>query len=752
VADALEFDFTAQISDLLTGLQGAQDALSETLGQMSVQIDEVSNKLDTVLPQAAQHAASSLKEVDSASMNMGESLKKVSSILETGLEATGILAVVEGVKKAAEEIKKFGDESQQLITTADILQINTDQLQGYQAAAEGAGVGNEQFTRGMERLMILLNQAQQDTPEAVAKFRDMGLTLEQIHDPATNIAVLMQILHDKLLDAGTAAATHAKLQEELGLRSAAVVKVLEDFSFKAADVKEKIDALHSPTQAQITTMALWGTAIGETAKEYGNFAKRAVADSETALEAVSRWFGQLKGIAGEVKELYTGVAATPTAAPAGGSGAGAQQEQMEEVVATQKKITEQTLASEAVQVEAAREGTTQRVALANTLYEDTVAFYGKTSVESQKAYEEMTRAATAYTENVLKAQEKLRQLVSAGKMKELQENMRLNEQELTDDLDRIAKQEAAADTAVKTTLQIQLAGLQRGQKAIEDAYQQHKITNQQELQDTIANAQAQLEARMAAYQKMETIYAAEPEMMRKIYADESKAQSDYLAALSAAQQKYSQQQSKQWTGLINSMTSTFASGITKMIEGQETFRKFTQTVFSSLFSSLISMMVKWVAQWIEQQIVGMLASKVTATSQIAANAAIAGSGAMASVAMIPYVGWAMAPEVGAAVYGEALGYTANVAAAGGYDVPSGINPVAQLHQDEMVLPAHLADAVRDMAGGRGGGGGQTHNYNGSMNFNGVSDDWLKKQLTSPRGRATLFKAAGQAIGRGVRVR
>jgi hypothetical protein len=40
-------------------------------------------------------------------------------------------------------------------------------------------------------------------------------------------------------------------------------------------------------------------------------------------------------------------------------------------------------------------------------------------------------------------------------------------------------------------------------------------------------------------------------------------------------------------------------------------------------------------------------------------------------------------------------------AAGGWDVPTGINPITQLHSGEMVLPEAQADAVRAMANGRG---------------------------------------------------
>jgi lambda family phage tail tape measure protein len=41
-------------------------------------------------------------------------------------------------------------------------------------------------------------------------------------------------------------------------------------------------------------------------------------------------------------------------------------------------------------------------------------------------------------------------------------------------------------------------------------------------------------------------------------------------------------------------------------------------------------------------------------------------------------------------------------AANGFDIPAGVNPITQLHQREMVLPAEYADVIRGMAGNGGG--------------------------------------------------
>jgi tape measure domain-containing protein len=94
---------------------------------------------------------------------------------------------------------------------------------------------------------------------------------------------------------------------------------------------------------------------------------------------------------------------------------------------------------------------------------------------------------------------------------------------------------------------------------------------------------------------------------------------------------------------------------------------------------------------------------VEATAVVGANAAEAASGAAASVASIPYVGWAMAAGVFAATMAMVLGAKSSIkSASGGYSIPRGLNPITQLHEEEMVLPRPYANAIRDMAAGRSG--------------------------------------------------
>ena len=109
------------------------------------------------------------------------------------------------------------------------------------------------------------------------------------------------------------------------------------------------------------------------------------------------------------------------------------------------------------------------------------------------------------------------------------------------------------------------------------------------------------------------------------------------------------------------------------------------------------------------------------------NATQAGTGAFAALAAIPVIGPALAAVAGPAMFATVMAMVmrGTKSASGGYDIPSGINPMTQLHAEEMVLPATLANAVRGMAGGQaaggnGGGGGDVH-----VQISGTSvGDWV----------------------------
>ena len=111
-----------------------------------------------------------------------------------------------------------------------------------------------------------------------------------------------------------------------------------------------------------------------------------------------------------------------------------------------------------------------------------------------------------------------------------------------------------------------------------------------------------------------------------------------------------------------------------------------------------------------------VATKTAETSAVVgANATQAASGAAASQAAIPITGPALAAAAMGAMFALVMGLvgggggsktttttTRIPSAAGGWDIPAGINPLTQLHENEMVLPAEHAQTIREMAGQSGG--------------------------------------------------
>lgn len=113
-----------------------------------------------------------------------------------------------------------------------------------------------------------------------------------------------------------------------------------------------------------------------------------------------------------------------------------------------------------------------------------------------------------------------------------------------------------------------------------------------------------------------------------------------------------------------------------------------------------------------------------ATGVVGANAAEAASGAAASQASIPVVGWGLAVAAFAGVMAMVMGAKSSIPSArGGWDIPAGVNPMTQLHEREMVLPAAQADVVRGMAGGGGSDGVHLHVHGGLIDAKGFQT-WI----------------------------
>ncbi|MEW6563315.1 MAG: hypothetical protein AB1400_08820 [Pseudomonadota bacterium] len=178
----------------------------------------------------------------------------------------------------------------------------------------------------------------------------------------------------------------------------------------------------------------------------------------------------------------------------------------------------------------------------------------------------------------------------------------------------------------------------------------------------------------------------------------------------------------------------FDSSLKGMLQGTMTFKQAMGNMGKALKDSAINAATDIVKNWIQTETAKTAASvlgaatrttaeKTAASESVLATAWAAGKNILAAaweaaanvykaIASIPYVGPFMAPAMAIGAATVIGGYVGRIAsAAGGYDIPAGVNPLTQLHEKEMVLPAKHADVIRSLSEGGTGGGAQPVNVN-----------------------------------------
>lgn len=156
-----------------------------------------------------------------------------------------------------------------------------------------------------------------------------------------------------------------------------------------------------------------------------------------------------------------------------------------------------------------------------------------------------------------------------------------------------------------------------------------------------------------------------------------------------------------WAGVEQSFQRA-ASG---MLNGTQTLRQGLATAWQGIRASITGEIAKIVAQ----RVAAFAKERLIALGAIGTDAARAGAGAAASQASIPIVGPALAVAAMAAIFAGVMGMSSKVpSAAGGFNIPRGVNPLTQLHEEEMVLPADIANPLRNAIDGGGLGGGDVN--------------------------------------------
>jgi hypothetical protein len=194
-----------------------------------------------------------------------------------------------------------------------------------------------------------------------------------------------------------------------------------------------------------------------------------------------------------------------------------------------------------------------------------------------------------------------------------------------------------------------------------------------------------------------------------------------------------QKSNQDWAKSFSNLQGTINSSLTGMIMGTTTWQKavqrLTQTALSdflkateqSVTSALIGEKTK--TEGVEAGVTARTTAESTGQSagladmlmgalkSISTSAATAAANTYSSVSQIPYVGWILAPAAAAAAFAAVIAFGGKLpSSAGGlWDVPS--DTMAFIHKQETILPAHIAQPMRDFFTGGGasaGGGGGSY--------------------------------------------
>jgi hypothetical protein len=182
-----------------------------------------------------------------------------------------------------------------------------------------------------------------------------------------------------------------------------------------------------------------------------------------------------------------------------------------------------------------------------------------------------------------------------------------------------------------------------------------------------------------------------------------------------------------WGKAFASVQTAFEKSISGMILGTTTWQKTVQNLAQLAAKQMIDAAIKSSIDWAIQegvktgateagvaqrtaaeadgQSAGLAQMVMSALKAIATNAATAASGAYSSASQIPYVGWILGPIAAAAAFAAVMAFGGHIpSAAGGlWNVPS--DTLAMVHKQETIIPAAIAQPMRDFFTGDGGSGG-----------------------------------------------
>jgi hypothetical protein len=267
----------------------------------------------------------------------------------------------------------------------------------------------------------------------------------------------------------------------------------------------------------------------------------------------------------------------------------------------------------------------------------------------------------------------------------LQENIRKKQKSYDEDLRNIEELARAKGKTALATADYELAAGQISArqatdlklKALDDEYAIEKAAIQKRI-DLIDDADPNA-----------------PDKRKQLYTQLLVLDEQYQTARLGVEIKNVNAIQKLWGQAFTAINHTLNAAIQGLVSGTESFGSAFIRMLDDMVAKFIQAMAQMAVQWIATHVLMLTVKKSIHQQEVLADAKAAAAAAWKAVAGIPVIGPILAPVAAATAFAGVEAFSAK----GGMEIVPADNTVALLHAREMVLPAHVADAVRAGAGG-----------------------------------------------------
>jgi hypothetical protein len=775
-------DNTAEVK-----ITGDASGAVEAAAQAEEAVDASTGGIIAAFTAMAASTATSMAEfaavVTEKSAEANESLASLNEGIESINKSFATLGAVLGGGVIGEEFmemgKRAGEFGEQVSIASEKTGLSTTDIQGLGFAATEAGSSMADITTAMDRLALKLSETGDKSNTTSRAFQAMGISMAEVKGQSP--AAVLDLIADRFANAADGANKTAVAMALFGRAGAQMIPLLNQGANALDAQNQKAQALgitlsgntiatlkemnEQFKEQQQVSSALWNTIGAQLAPAFmtlsrafeaseqkgGQFARSMSAIGDVVIWATSLISTQIEGFQ-KLGTVLGALGAEFMAFTSGPKAMGAIWDQMNKDLSNQTKSwdkfredlkkpmevgpVEQSSDSGSKSGSIGSIGGNPAIVKSRMAMWESMLEVDKVGYEEQNNLRQMSKADEIdYWLGIINGEKTSAEEAAAIRKKVAELELEENKESLKQQLE--LKQEQ-----VESTEKLGLDQIAADEAHAKAEYDNHKISADQLLAVDLEYELQRETLQLNALQARLNILAQDPTTnaaaLQKIKDQMLQVEAQYNTKVQALHDNATKEDSKLWDTLSKNIAQSMGSSLKGLITGTMSWAQATENLLTGVLNVFIDIGEKMAEDWAAKQISSLMASKVTGVGEVTTNASVAASAAFASTAAIPITGPALAPEAAAQAYTSVLGFLPS--AAGGFDIPAGINPLVQAHQREMILPADLAENVRNMTSGSGG------NMQVHFNVTAIDANGVKKFFQ--RNNGSIVAALQRAVNTG----